>query len=60
MRSARATVTESVFLGNCIQVRARLETGEEAVAELPRHDSAFASGERVHLCWNAFDEITFP
>lgn len=60
MRSARATVVESVFLGNCIQVRARLETGEEAVAELPRHNGSFASGEAVHLCWNPPDEIHFP
>jgi ABC-type Fe3+/spermidine/putrescine transport system ATPase subunit len=54
-----ATVTGSVFLGNCVHVLARLETQEEAVAEIPRNDGVYQSGESVHLCWNPADEMTF-
>jgi len=55
-----ATVTGSVFLGNCVHVLARLESGEEAVAEVSRGECAYTAGERVHLCWNPSDEMIFP
>lgn len=57
--SRRATVTRSVFLGDCIQVLARLETGEEAVAQISRDDGAFQAGEPVHVWWKQSDEIRF-
>lgn len=57
--SRRATVTRSVFLGDCIQVLARLETGEEAVAQISRDDGTFQAGEPVHVWWKQSDEIRF-
>jgi ABC-type Fe3+/spermidine/putrescine transport system ATPase subunit len=57
--SQTATVTRTVFLGNCIQVAARLESGEEAVAEVSRENGAFNVGEPVHVWWNHADEMHF-
>jgi ABC-type Fe3+/spermidine/putrescine transport system ATPase subunit len=59
MRSCPAAVTDSVFLGNCVQVVARLSSGEQAVAEVPRQDGAYQSGDAVHICWDPADEMTF-
>src|SRR5436190_18489829 len=58
--SRAATVVHSTFLGNCIQVMARLESGEQAVAELARGNGAFQTGETVHLYWKPADEMRFP
>ncbi len=55
-----ATVTGSVFLGNCVHVLARLESGEDAVAEIPRNNGAYHAGESVHFCWNPSDEMILP
>ncbi len=56
-RSRRATVTRSVFLGNLLQVHARLETGEDAITEIARSEGAFAEGEPVFLDWHPQDEM---
>jgi ABC-type sugar transport system ATPase subunit len=37
--SRPATVVRTVFLGNCVHVAARLESGEEAVAEVSRGEA---------------------
>ena len=58
--SRAATVVHSTFLGNCIQVMARLDSGEQAVAELARGNDAFQTGEAVHLYWKPADEMRFP
>jgi ABC-type Fe3+/spermidine/putrescine transport system ATPase subunit len=58
-RSVPGTVIGSVFLGNCVQVLTRLETGEQAVAELPRDLATFEIGDSVHICWNPADELLF-
>jgi len=55
-----ATVTGSVFLGNCVHVLTRLESGEDAVAEIPRNNGAYSTGEQIHICWNPSDEMIFP
>lgn len=55
-----ATVLSCSFLGNCIQVEARLESGEAAVAEVSRLSGGFRPGERVHLWWRPADELAFP
>jgi ABC-type Fe3+/spermidine/putrescine transport system ATPase subunit len=55
-----ATVTGSVFLGDSVQVMARLATGEEAVARVAREASGFQPGEAVELSWRESDEMTFP
>jgi hypothetical protein len=52
-------VTGSVFLGNCVHVLARLDSGEEAVAEVPRDTDAFRTGEAVEICWHRHDEMRF-
>lgn len=57
--SRPATVVRSVFLGNCIHVSTRLETGEEAVAEVSREDGAFRPGEMLHVWWKQADEMHF-
>jgi ABC-type Fe3+/spermidine/putrescine transport system ATPase subunit len=55
-----ATVTGSVFLGNCVHVLTRLESGEDAVAEIPRNNGTYQTGESIHVCWNPSDEMIFP
>ncbi len=55
-----ATVTGSVFLGNCVHVLARLESGTDAVAEVPRTNGEYQTGEAIHVCWNPSDEMIFP
>jgi spermidine/putrescine transport system ATP-binding protein len=54
-----AVVTGSVFLGNCVQVIARLESREETVAEVPRDAGPFQNGEAVEICWHPHDEMKF-
>jgi ABC-type Fe3+/spermidine/putrescine transport system ATPase subunit len=58
--SRLATVTGSVFLGDCVQVLARLESGEQAVAQVPRELGGYQPGDAVELYWHPADEITFP
>jgi ABC-type Fe3+/spermidine/putrescine transport system ATPase subunit len=53
-----AIVQSSVFLGDCIQVILRLPGGEEAVAQVARHESGFQPGEPVFLCWSRADEMS--
>jgi len=57
--SRPATVTGSVFLGDCIHVLARLSTGEEAVAQVPREAGPFQPGDAVHVWWHPADEMRF-
>jgi ABC-type Fe3+/spermidine/putrescine transport system ATPase subunit len=59
-RGAPATVTGSVFLGDCVQVLVRLANGESAVAQVARGDAGFEPGDAVHLAWNAADEMSLP
>lgn len=56
-RSIRAKVTRSVFLGNLLQVHTKLDTGEEAIAEIPRGNGTFVEGEEVFLHWRPEDEM---
>ena len=58
--SAAATVTGTVFLGDCVQVLLHLTTGETAIAQLPRADANYQAGDAVHLCWNPADELNLP
>jgi ABC-type Fe3+/spermidine/putrescine transport system ATPase subunit len=59
-RARAATVTGSVFLGNCVHVLTRLESGEDVVAEIPRNNGSYQTGETIHVCWNPSDEMIFP
>jgi ABC-type Fe3+/spermidine/putrescine transport system ATPase subunit len=58
-RIAPAVVTGSTFLGDCIEIFVRLDSGEEAVAQVPRGATPFAPGEAVRVCWNPADEMSF-
>jgi len=55
----RAAVESALFLGNCIHVNTRLETGERVVAEVPREQNHFAEGESVCIHWQPADELRF-
>jgi ABC-type Fe3+/spermidine/putrescine transport system ATPase subunit len=60
-QARRAIVMQSVFLGACIHVTARLEGGEETLlAQIPPDSAAFAPGDPVHVWWSASDELRFP
>ena len=59
-RCLAATVVQSTFLGNCLHVEARTAVGETCVAELARHDANFSEGQRVHVVWDACDELNVP
>jgi hypothetical protein len=54
-----ATVVRSVFLGNCVQVQVRLADGAGVVAEAPRSEEAFLTGESIYVCWRRADEMLF-
>ena len=58
-RHAPGVVTGSVFLGDCVQVLVRLQSGEDTVAQLPRWSAAYQPGDAVQFTWNAADEMTF-
>ena len=58
LKSVEAVVENSVFLGNCIHVETRLDSGDRAVAEVSRFNGAYRQGQRVHLWWRESDEFT--
>jgi spermidine/putrescine transport system ATP-binding protein len=58
-RSVQASVTWMVFLGDRVQVLARLQTGEEVVAQVPRTLGTFQAGEAVNVSWDTCDEMKF-
>lgn len=60
VRTTPALVEDSIFLGNCVHVRARLATGEQFVAEVHRTTPQFTPGDRVHLWWEPSDELHLP
>ena len=55
----RGSVESALFLGNCVHLNARLETGERVVAEVPREQNHFAEGESVCIHWQPADELRF-
>ncbi len=58
-RCRAAVITATVFLGDCVQVHARLAGGEQAVAQVPRGRAEFHIGDPVHISWASGDEMTF-
>ncbi|MBV9768817.1 MAG: ABC transporter ATP-binding protein [Bryobacterales bacterium] len=58
-RSRPATIVQSTFLGNCVQVETRLSDGKPAFVEISRLGEVFAPGEAVHLWWEPADELRF-
>ena len=53
----RAVVESSVFLGHCVQVRARTLEGVSMIAEVARDGARFAPGDAVSWSWNKADEV---
>jgi ABC-type Fe3+/spermidine/putrescine transport system ATPase subunit len=60
VRAIAATVQDAVFLGNCLHIETRLESGERMVSEVPRTAETFAPGDNVQVWWHAADELRFP
>ena len=58
-RQTPGVVTATVFLGDCVEVLVRLESGEDIVARIPITSSTFQPGDPVHICWDASQEMTF-
>ncbi len=58
-RCHQATVESSVFLGNRLQVRSRIASGELLVSEASRAED-FRPGDFVHLWWTSADELVLP
>jgi len=58
-RQSFGLVTGSVFLGNCVEVFVRLESGEDVVAQAPRGSSVLQPGQAVQVCWDAAEEMKF-
>jgi len=59
-RAMAATVIESVFLGDRIQVLVKLASGEQAIAQVNRKSNIFQPGQAVQICWDAADEMKLP
>lgn len=56
-----ATVVQSTFLGNCVQVHAALDDGGGPImAEISRLDGCYAAGDRAKIWWHPADELTLP
>jgi spermidine/putrescine transport system ATP-binding protein len=58
-RYAPGRVTGSVFLGDCVQVMVRLDSGEDVVSQVPRPAAGFPAGAPVEICWDPADEMVF-
>ncbi len=53
------TILHSTFLGNCLQIEARLDDGSSLIAETSRLNGVFHPGDRAHFRWETADELTF-
>ncbi|HME07341.1 MAG TPA: ABC transporter ATP-binding protein [Bryobacteraceae bacterium] len=56
-RSRNVAVEQVQFLGNSIQVRARMESGEVIVAEVSRLQPACSPGDRLYAWWLPDEEL---
>ena len=59
-RAVSATVIESVFLGDRVQVLVKLASGQQAIAQVNRGSTTFQPGQTVEICWDAADEMKLP
>jgi spermidine/putrescine transport system ATP-binding protein len=56
-RARPATVESTSFLGSCVHVATRLNTGERVVSELPPEQAQWGPGDAVHVWWYPTDEL---
>ena len=58
------TILHTTFLGNCLQVEARLDDGTPLMAETSRLSGTYGAicrpGDRAHFRWEPADELRFP
>ena len=59
VHSLTGVVEDTVFLGHCVHLHARLPGGSKCTAELAAKQGPFAPGEPVHVWWSAADELPF-
>jgi ABC-type Fe3+/spermidine/putrescine transport system ATPase subunit len=59
-RCVAAVVSNTLFLGNCVHVVARLANGDSAIAEVPCIDGEYHPGQSVYLWWQTADELRLP
>jgi len=59
-RAYQGVVEGSTFLGNCLQVQAKLSNGMACVVEVPNGVNRFDTGDAVHVWWHPVDELQFP
>jgi ABC-type Fe3+/spermidine/putrescine transport system ATPase subunit len=52
-------VTGSSFLGDSVEIFVELSTGENIVAQMPRHCASYQPGETVNVSWSPADEMAF-
>ncbi len=56
----QGVVESSTFLGNCLQVQAKLSNGMACVIEVPDAVARLDAGDAVHVWWRSADELQFP
>ena len=57
MRGVGATVSHTVFLGDCVHITARTQAGAEVVARVSRFDSVPQAGANAQVWWRPEDEL---
>jgi spermidine/putrescine transport system ATP-binding protein len=57
VKALPAVVESNTFLGNCVHVQGRLQSGELVTAEVPLSGAGFAPGDNVHVWWHPKDEL---
>ncbi|MBY0505901.1 MAG: ABC transporter ATP-binding protein [Bryobacteraceae bacterium] len=53
-------VTQSTFLGDCYHIQAEIGGGRQLMARVPRSQNGYHPGDRVHVWWQAADELHLP
>lgn len=56
-RFVSGRVAATTFLGDCVHLETRLDTGESVIAQLARNAAAFQPNETVNVWWHPGDEI---
>ncbi|MCC6589384.1 MAG: ABC transporter ATP-binding protein [Bryobacterales bacterium] len=59
-KTRRAKVESAMFLGNCVHLEARLESGHALTAEISRLNGSYRRGDEVYLWWEERDELRLP
>jgi spermidine/putrescine transport system ATP-binding protein len=52
-------VTGTVFLGDCVELHIRLESGETVLAQVSRNGDTYQPGDAVDVSWDPVEEMRF-